>query len=143
MGRFFIMLEKKLMIFILFSTFITLCLPLLSLAAPVVYITDVKVDGQAIDVGGSESATVDAGDTFWISVTIENQGDDWSGHGQGIIWIENYSNVESVDDNNFDTHVVFPEGSTKYIKTGGTVTTSCVSVEADVNGRLELSHFGS
>ena len=103
----------------------------ISYAQPSVYITEVKVDGQSIATNGSESASVLAGDTFWISVTIQNLGDSWSGHGQCVAWVENYSNVESVDDNYFDTHTVFPRYSTKFHLEGGTITTSSVSIEAE------------
>ena len=130
-----IKISKK--IFLLCLLFLSF--PLIVLAQPIVYITDVIVDGQSINVSGSESATVQPNDTFWISVTIENQGDSWSGHGQCVIWVVNYNNVESFDENYFDkppydeapTNGIYPSGSTKWHITDGPFTTSSVSVEAE------------
>lgn len=102
----------------------------LNIRDPLVFIISVEVDGQSINVNGSQHAEVEPNQQFWIDVEIENQGSSWSGYGQLVIWIEDYDNVLDVDDNYFDYHVVYPAGSTKWHIDGYQITTSEVSVDA-------------
>ena len=107
---------KKALAFFWTILFLFIGLNFSSIAWAYVYIRGVKVDGQSISTDGSQAATVQPGKTFWIEVMIRQEDAAFNGYGQLVLWVENYSNVQSVDRGGFDTHTVYPAGSYKWLK---------------------------